>query len=573
MVRRAGNLRTGERLAVALAIAKLLLARSYLAAGRPEEAVELLRAEAERHGDARTLNELGAALLAARRPEEAVVALQRARRHAAEEPAVLANLGNALRQAGDIEAAERWLRRALELDPDLGPAWHDLGLLFRESDSPQAERCFREAMHRMPDHPAVLRDLGTLLAVTGDPRGAVDLLRESVRLMPDDASARGCLAGAWAKLDRPFESLREAEIAAALAPGEAAHQADLAAARLEINDWRGAIAAADRAIALAPQDGGVRFTRSLARLMGGDYTAGFAEFESRWLTDGLRPHLRHFDRPEWDGADPAGRTLFIAMEQGFGDQIMFARFIPLLAARGARVLVEAAPSLHRLLASLDGVAGLIPFGGRPAAYDGHLHLMSLPHRLGLTLEEIPSAPYLGAPAEGRPALPEPRPGRPLKIGICWGSKPRPRNRTCPVEHFAALAAGRPVTFYSLVKGELEAELAKFPEEVRPFDLGPMLTDFSDTAACMRQLDLVITADTAVPHLAGALGRPVWLALRHGADWRWLTGRADSPWYPTARLFRQGAPGDWSSVFAPLADALDAWIAARGDAFRPASVSV
>ncbi|HLB79435.1 MAG TPA: glycosyltransferase family 9 protein, partial [Dongiaceae bacterium] len=228
------------------------------------------------------------------------------------------------------------------------------------------------------------------------------------------------------------------------------------------------------------------------------------------------------------------------------------------------VVVECPTALVRLFKALPGIAEVVANGAILPAFDLHAPLMSLARLLGTTLATIPAAvPYLAAPA-ARFVLPVP-PGTRLKVGIAWAGRPEhknDRNRSCPVEHFLALA-GRPgVALYSLQKGERAGDIAAAVAAGRVVDLGPRIEDFADTAAAIARLDLVIGVDTAVAHLAGALGRPLWVALPFMPDWRWLLEREDSPWYPTARLFRQRRRGDWADVFARIAAALDA--AARGE---------
>lgn len=278
-------------------------------------------------------------------------------------------------------------------------------------------------------------------------------------------------------------------------------------------------------------------------------------------------------RPRWDGAPVAGRTVLVWAEQGFGDSIQFVRYVPLLARAGARVIVEAPLALHGLLGSVEGVSTLVdrdcPAGERPD-YDLQIPMMSLPHAFSTTVESVPAEiPYLHV--EGRLPdtvetwLEEDRDRRCLTVGLAWAGSPRNRRdaaRSVPVEVLAPLFALDGVRFYSLQKGPGSEAIEPWSGDAGPVrNAGPLLDNgepnerFLDTARLMNRIDLVISADTATAHLAGALGRPVWTMLSAVPDWRWMFGRDDSPWYPTMRLYRQGEAGDWAGVVRAMGDDL------------------
>jgi hypothetical protein len=323
-----------------------------------------------------------------------------------------------------------------------------------------------------------------------------------------------------------------------------------------------ALACHAEAVRLQPDFAVAHLNRGMALLALGDLAQGWAEYEWRWPALKLpRPTI---PAPAWDGADPAGRRLLLWAEQGLGDTLQFIRYAGELRARGAEVLFRCPTPLVRLLARTPGISRLIPEDDPVPACDGHAPLVSLPGLLGTrTPEDIPaSVPYVhpdpalvSAWAEHVRAIPG------FRVGVCWqGSptNPEDRRRSFGPAPLAPLAAVPGVTLISLQKGEgagRRTEVAgQFP--IRALDgLDEESGPFMDTAAVMRHLDLVVTCDSAIAHLAGALGVPVWVALPHAADWRWLTGRADSPWYPTARLFRQRVPGDWADVFGRMAEEL------------------
>ena len=302
---------------------------------------------------------------------------------------------------------------------------------------------------------------------------------------------------------------------------------------------------------------------SLALLLSGDFAGGWEEYEWRWKmknNDG-----RNYSCPLWQGEDIVGRTINLHVEQGFGDTIQFIRYAPMVMQRGAKVIVECQPQLVRLLASVEGLAHITDRTASSIYFDMHAPLLSLPRIFSTTLKTIPChVPYLSADrvlvAKWRQKI-EPLPGR-FRVGLVWAGNPthgNDRNRSCALVDFALLAKIPNVIFYSLRKDEGAEQCENPPHEINLVDLTRDIADFADTAALMDNLDLIISVDTAVAHLAGALGRPVWTLLPFVPDWRWLLDRRDNPWYPTMRLFRQSKPGNWRGVMADVANALREYV--------------
>lgn len=292
----------------------------------------------------------------------------------------------------------------------------------------------------------------------------------------------------------------------------------------------------------------------------GDYRRGFQKYEARWLRTGM-PRRRSFGKALWLGEYPLARkTVLVHAEQGLGDTIQFARYAPQLARSGAKVVLEVQPELTALLSRLEGVASVVGRGAALPPYDVHCPAGSLPLALRTEMSSIPAnVPYLAA-SEGRIAkwreklghLPSPR------IAVAWSGRvdhANDRNRSIPFERFAPLLAAGPGSFVSIQRELRDGDAAALARLPNVTHVGDALADFDDTAAVMALADLVISVDTAVVHLAGAMGRPVWVLLPFQPDWRWLLDREDSPWYPTARLFRQPKPGDWASVIAKVGDEL------------------
>jgi Glycosyltransferase family 9 (heptosyltransferase) len=302
----------------------------------------------------------------------------------------------------------------------------------------------------------------------------------------------------------------------------------------------------------------------LLRLLTGDFAGGWPQYEWRWKTHPLAAAKRDFAQPLWRGVEPiAGKTILIHSEQGFGDAIQFCRYVPLLAARGARVILEVERPLLGLMRELAGVAMVVAKGDALPDCDLQCPLLSLPLAFGTQIETIPSqTPYLAAPVPAAsswsarlgPKLgPNPRP----RIGLAWSGRPTYRNDHIRSISLHALLPLLDVdaTFVSLQKDVRSEDVALLQQRRDILHFGDALADFSDTAALISQLDLVISADTAVAHLAGALARPVWILLPFVPDWRWLLDRDDSPWYPTARLFRQSQARKWGEVVETIRAAL------------------
>ncbi len=334
-----------------------------------------------------------------------------------------------------------------------------------------------------------------------------------------------------------------------------------------------AIAACRRAIALNPDFAPAHLNLALALLLNGDFDEGWREYEWRWQggTKDLKP--RDLRRPRWRGEDLRGKTLLLHAEQGLGDTLQFARFAPMMAMRGAKVMLAVQPPLVALLRDAQWPNVRVNDGAKLSGFDFELPLMSAPAVLGMTEKTIPpTVPYLAADADRVASWRKRLPRDTFNIGIVWQGRPEAKidpRRSFPLRHCAALCRIGGVSVISLQKGHGLDQLDSLPagmkiERLDPdFDNGPGA--FLDSAAIMKSLDLIITADTATAHLAGALARPVWIALPQVAEWRWLTRRDDSPWYPTARLFRQGGAADWDEVFARMARELAPIVAAaRGE---------
>ncbi|MBP2303062.1 tetratricopeptide repeat protein [Azospirillum picis] len=357
-------------------------------------------------------------------------------------------------------------------------------------------------------------------------------------------------------------------LAAAAAAGHRAAHGDLGVALMKAGRPDEALVQFRTAHALAPQDPRAAYNLAMALLAAGAIKEGFRLYEARWRLKGPTPWVTHWDR-FWDGRPLAGGTLLVHAEQGFGDSLQFARYVPLAAARGARVVLAVPGVLRRLMTGLAGCAQVLSEGERIPAYAAHAPLMSLPRLLGTTAGNIPATlPYLAAPATASPPSTGFSPDGRLQVGLVWAGRPEDpddRHRSCPLAALSPLLALPGVRFHSLQVGAAEAALDRVAGGAAVVRHGGSVGDFADTAAVIAGLDLVIAVDTAIVHLAGALGRPAWVLLSADPDWRWMRGRADSPWYPTHRLFRQPQLGQWEPVVGRLRIELAALIGTR----RPA----
>jgi Flp pilus assembly protein TadD len=514
-----------------------------------------------------------------------------------------ANLAIALALLGRHADASVAFEQALALRPD-DPALRqnliatalNAGALFLEAGQPAAAvAAFRRAVAAAPDHAAAQGSLGSALAQLGALDEADAALRTAIALAPadarlhynrakvldaqnrlDDATAAcraalvaqpslvdaSCLLGSLLRLrGEPHAALAVFEAASATTLDHPTVQLGLGGALHDLGRLRDAVAAFRRAQALDPDNGEAHRSEALSLLLDGDFAAGWAKWEWRWRTPDME--LRRRDEAPWQGDDLGGRTILLYAEQGLGDTIQFARYAPLVAARGGRVILQAQRPLLDLLRSLGGVGELVAARQTAPRFDVQAPLLSLPGILGTRLETIPAiVPYLTAEptrvarwAERIDATA----GR--RVGLVWAGNPRhwrDRMRSLPTRQLLKLlthgSTPDDTRWFSLQVGAAAADLATLAP-ARVIDLAPLLTDFAETAAAIMTLDLVISVDTSVAHLAGALGKPVWLLLPFSPDYRWLLGRADSPWYPTMRLFRQPSPGAWEPVIADVAAAL------------------
>src|SRR5471032_766497 len=471
-------------------------------------------------------------------------------------------LGVCALQDGDAQTAHDLIVRALALKPDDATAlMHLASAQQRLAQLDSALRSYRRALALAPDDAMAINNCGNLLREMQRHTEALAMFERALRLDPDYAEAYNNLGGTLVDLHRHEEALLCFERALKLAPDylDAHYNSGNALQFLQRTD--AALRSYERALAIDPDDIEASVNAGICRLLHGDLQGGWPLYEARWRRLPVPDYLP----PQWRGDAPlAGKTILVYAEQGLGDTIQMCRYVALLAAQGADVVLRVQPALKALLAQLPGARVVLADDEAPPRVDYHCSLMSLPFAFGTSLATIPAgAPYLRAdPA--RVAAWTQRLGAPAgrRIGLAWSGNrghDRDGSRSIPLMQLRGLF-GADAQFVSL-QPELRAiDRIVLENDQRIASHAAQLTDFAETAALIAQLDLVISVDTSVAHLAAAMGKPVWLLLAYAPDWRWLLERDDSPWYPTMRLFRQSVRGDWDGVVAEVAHALAARVA-------------
>ncbi len=440
---------------------------------------------------------------------------------------------------------------------DIDAQVRDAMAVHQRGDLETAERGYRAALAGAPGHPMATHFLGVSLYQRGRLEEALPLLEAAVAAVPQEAEFHNNLGLALAAADRYGEAIAAHRRALALRPDHAAAWSNLGLALHAENRLPEAIDAFRRAIALTPDFAQAHWNLGLALLAHQDFEEGWREYAWRHRAPEFARHARAWPGPRWDGADAAGRTLLVTSEQGLGDTLHFIRFVQPLAARGARVIVTAEAPLVRLLATAPGVAAVCGPDDKPPAYDAHVPLFDLAGLLRVTPTSIPViVPYLAADAARRATVAEALSAHAgaRKVGIAWsGSRANTlnRRRSIPLAALAPLFALPGIAWFSLQRSVDEEEIAGVPA-ARALHRLPAREDFDGMAALVAELDLVVSIDTSIVHLGGALGRPTWMMLATATDWRWHTSHADTPWYPTVRLFRQPRAGDWDAVVRDVA---------------------
>jgi tetratricopeptide (TPR) repeat protein len=562
--------------------------------GKLEAAEKIYRhilADQPDHRDA--LNNLGILLRMQDRTEDAIAVLHHLTNIAPEFAEAWNSYGRALTSAGRLEDARAALQRALSINPELVVAHLNIAFTFELSgDLEQAAASIHRYLAAHPDNPEALERLGCYLHDLGHDEDALKALRQSVELAPDRHSALIALAFALEKSEQYEDAIANRKRALIIAPDDVECLGDMAISLERLGQIDEAITARKRTIALAPQDAAsmgdlgrlltendedgeaagwferalnlapdaprIHFNHALYLLRRGEYEQGWAEHEWRQEFASLKDIFPDYPQPRWDGSSLAGKTIFLHGEQGAGDTIQFSRFVPEVARQAAKVILGVREPLARLLAPLPGVDQIITDPLDLPDFDVRCSLLSLPHHLRVDPDSDPSkVPYLANTGSFPVQISDGK----LNVGLVWGGSPTHKNdhnRSLTLSQLKPFLDITGCRFHNLQVDDRKLEISADGLSDHVLDMTDNIRDLADTADLIAQLDLVIAVDTSVAHLAGAMGTPVWILLPKPADWRWLRDREDSPWYPTARLFRQTKRGDWEDVIERVASELEAY---------------
>ncbi len=496
-------------------------------------------------------NNLGDSLHAQGRLSEALESFRTAAQLRPDSPEILFNLGNCYRDHKDFSEAADAYRACVALRPELEPAWRNLGRTFLDLEQPQyADECFRRALELVPDDIVAQNGRGAALQLMGRLDDAITCYRRALAVNPDDASVQFNFASALHTARRFREAQAAYEACARLDPANVDVVSNLGKCFQRMGKFDEASACYQRAVEIDPEFKNGHYLNGAMLLFRGDYEAGLPEFER-----GVNFDESASGKPRWNGEELNGRRILIHAPAGMGDTLQFARYVPMVESRGGKVILEVFPQLFSLLRH-SGFRELVASGAAVPEHDVAVPMFSLPRIFGTRLNSIPATvPYL-TPDErlvaqwGEWLSGETR----FKVGIQWQGSALSitEGRSFPLATFESLARMPGVALFSLQVGAGREQLEQVPFRDAITDLGDHLRDVHDTAAVMRNLDLVIASDSAPAHLAGAIGVPVWMALQFVSDWRWQAERDTCPWYPTMRLFRQEVLDDWSAPFARIA---------------------
>ena len=536
-----------------------LLGLIALQAQQYDHAVEWLTHAIRQEPKPESLSALGFTLKQAGRAGEALAVFDKAVQLRPDDPELWKQLGGALAALDRRDEALAVYQHVLKLAPRHFEAAHACALLLQQMERLEdALVYFDMCVEWLPDNvPTLLARARILRALERTEECLADYLR-LYALAPDDATICNNIGNVLLALDRCEDGLAWFDRALQLAGDHVEVLNNKGIALYQLHRLDEAIAVYSRASALDPNDGRSTWQLAHLHLQTGDYVRGWAEREARWMVADFAPDYPKLPpEKKWLGKeDVRGRTILLCSDEGFGDTLQFSRYVPLLAARGAHIVLMVQPALCPLLAGLPGVISCIPFGTRDLpAFDLHCPIMSLPLAFCTTLDNIPPSSYLPPLPAARVQTWRKRLGahEGLRVGLVWSGNPRQgndRNRSMPLKTLAPLLDCN-ATFVSLQKDVRPGDQPFLNAHHEIVDLTAEVMDFVDTAALIENLDLVITVCTSVAHLAATLGRPTWVMLPYVGDWRWLTERGDSPWYPAARLFRQDATRDYAGVVASV----------------------
>jgi tetratricopeptide (TPR) repeat protein len=491
------------------------------------------------------------------RHDEALNAWERVVRLAPNNPVFQCCLGAAWISAGDPYRALVALRKAVELEPRHAEAHAKMALAYDKLNRGEdAIAAARQAVALAPDNWHAHHDLAVFLQKANQFEGAIAAFDEAIKLDPRNASIYGARAVSLKLAGRLSEAAESYLQGAKLDASDPRFWSGLSAVRFAQRDFQAAVAASRAAVKLRPKDVDAHAALAFALLASGDFDDGFKEYEWRWRDAAFTTKPRDFDRPMWDGSDPAGRRILVHCEQGFGDIFQFLRYVPMIRARGATVILETTYKVAGIVRRMAGDIPVIVSGTMLPDFDLHVPMLSLPVIFGTSTASVPAAvPYLTADAnlasQWQSKL-EATDG--LRVGLVWSgnAKPDPKRSTTLAE-LAPLARVAGISFISIQPPPRSADAENPPAGMKLQNIGGQLGDLWDpTAYVLSQLDLLITIDSGIAHLAGAMGVRTWVLLPHSYDWRWVLKYPASAWYPSVRLFRQSAPNEWAEAIEQVA---------------------
>lgn len=457
------------------------------------------------------------------RIDDAIASFQRAVELKPDYTEAHLRLGKMYYLQGKLQDSANAFLRASQTDPQNIDSWNNLGVALMDlRNYPAAMEALQKALALNPAFPEGHANLGNVLQRTDNYQAAIAHLNEAIRLRPTYPEA-------WNTLGLTLHKMLDPR----------------------------ALPCVQRSVECNPEYAEAHFNLALLYLLQGRYEEGWKEYEWRWKAPTFPSKKRNFPQPQWFGENLAGKRLLVHAEQGHGDTIQFVRFLPMLTQYGGEVILEVQPALRKLLSGLPGVAAIVAEGEALPPFDLHCPMMSLPFVLETKAERIPPPlplPYLADQA----MTPKPISKSGLRVGLVWAGSASHRLdhlRSIPLAMFAELGRIPGVSFISLLKGPATAQIAEVASQFHVVDACSTAQDFTDVAEQIKALDLVISVDTAVAHLAATMGKPTWILVPFMPDWRWFYNRQDSPWYPSVRLFRQRSVGDWKSVIDEVAKEL------------------
>jgi tetratricopeptide (TPR) repeat protein len=532
-----------------------LMGAVHLQAGQNELAVEWTSRAIHKQPKAEFLSTLGFALTGLGRHDDALKVLDKAVQLAPQSAQLWSQLGNACSASGRSEDALTCFAQTFALDPSNADAAYRCGHLYQGMQRHEEALAWLDrAVALRPDHVSTLMMRALVLKALKRRDDALADNFRAARLEPGNIEIANSQGAILEELGRFEEALQAYERALQIAPGDVRMITNRASALVWLGRLDEAMAAYRQVLAIAPDFADAHWNLGTLQLLTGDFENGWRGREARWQIPALRPNYPSLPGPMWDGTQSLdGKTILIWPDEGLGDTIHLARYLPMLAARGARVILVVQPILCPLLAGIEGPSQCVPqlAGMVLPPHDLHCAINSLPLAFGTRLDNIPNGPYLPPPAADRVQAWDDRlgPHDRLRVGLVWSGNPDHRNDRNRSTSLAAMSGilGVDARFFSLQKQLRPGDAETLRQTPAVIDLTGDLTDFAETAALLSCLDLVISVDTSVAHVAAAIGRPTWILLPHLPDYRWMFDRDDSPWYPSVRLFRQNARGDYAGA--------------------------